>query len=115
MAGQATERLRNLCLAVPEAPEKQAWGNPTFRVKDRIFAMGKRGDGRVLVWCKAPSGVHDMLVGAGPARVFVPPHVGSKGWTGRRLDDRPDREEVAAQVRRSDRLVAPRRLAALSG
>ena len=43
----------NLCLALPEAHEKEAWGDPTFRVKDKIFAMHKIGDGRQSLWCKA--------------------------------------------------------------
>jgi hypothetical protein len=35
--------LRALCLALPEATDKEAWGDPTFRVRDRIFAVEKRG------------------------------------------------------------------------
>jgi predicted DNA-binding protein (MmcQ/YjbR family) len=54
-----------------------------------------------------------VLVGADPARFFVPPYVGHKGWVGMRLDDRPNWREVAALVRRSYRLIAPKRLAAL--
>lgn len=47
MSRRLTARLRKICLALPEATEKEAWGDPTFRVRDRIFAMEKRGDGRV--------------------------------------------------------------------
>ncbi len=49
MADPPIARLRAICLALPEAMEKQAWGDPTFRVKDRIFAMEKRGDGHPSV------------------------------------------------------------------
>ena len=108
-----TGRLRAICLALPEAVEKEAWGDPTFRVRDKIFAMEKCGDGRVSVWCKAPPGSQAVLVGADPARFFVPPYVGHKGWVGMRLDDAPDWNEVALLVRRSYRLIAPKRLAAL--
>ena len=52
-------------------------------------------------------------VGADPSRFFAPPYVGPKGWVGVRLDDGPDWDEVAGLVRRSYRLVAPKRLAAL--
>lgn len=106
-------RLRAICLALPEAVEQQAWGDPTFRVRQKIFAMEKRGDGRISVWCKAPPGSQMVLVGADPERFFVPPYVGHKGWIGMRLDDAPDWREVAEVVRRSYRLIAPRRLAAL--
>lgn len=115
MSKQLTARLRSICLALPEAAEKEAWGDPTFRVRDKIFAMEKRGDGRVSVWCKAAPGSQAILVGADPALFFVPPYVGSKGWIGMRLDAKPDWNEVTAIVRRSYRLTAPKRLAAQIG
>lgn len=108
-----TDRLRAICLALPEATEKEAWGDPTFRVRDKIFAMEKRGDGRVSVWCKAPPGSQQVLVNAAPELFFVPPYVGPKGWVGMRLDAGPDWAEVEAIVRRSYRLIAPKRLVAL--
>jgi len=113
MAVSPRGRLRTLCLALPQASEKEAWGDPTWRVAGKIFAMQKTGDGRLSVWCKAPPGSQEILVGADSARFFVPPYVGSKGWVGMRLDENPDRDEVAAVVRRSFALVAPRRIAAL--
>jgi predicted DNA-binding protein (MmcQ/YjbR family) len=54
-----------------------------------------------------------VLVGADPERFFVPPCLGHKGWVGVRLDREPDWEEVAALVRRSYRLIAPKRLATM--
>ncbi len=115
MAASASGRLRAICLALPEAEERETWGDPTYRVRDKIFAMEKRGDGRVSLWCKAPPGSQAVLVGADPDRFFAPPYVGPKGWVGVRIDDGPDWAEVEALVRRSYRLVAPRRLAALAG
>ncbi|MCR5856095.1 MmcQ/YjbR family DNA-binding protein [Mesorhizobium sp. J428] len=108
-----TEHLRSICLGLPEAVEKEAWGDATFRVRDKIFAMVKTGDGRVSVWCKAPPGSQQVLVGADPDTFFVPPYVGPKGWIGMRLDRGPDWDEVDAIVRRSYRLVLPKRLAAM--
>lgn len=113
MTQSSTTRLRAICLALPEASEKEAWGDPTFRVRDKIFAMEKRGNGRMSLWCKAPEGSQMVLVGADPDRFFVPPYVGYKGWIGMRLDRKPDWNEVAVVVRRSYRLIAPRTLAAL--
>jgi predicted DNA-binding protein (MmcQ/YjbR family) len=111
MPTNPTDRLRKICLALPETQEKEAWGDPTFRVRDKIFAMEKRGDGRVSVWCKAPPGSQEVLVGADPDRFFIPPYVGPKGWIGMRLDRSPDWSEVAEVVRRSYVLIAPKRLA----
>jgi predicted DNA-binding protein (MmcQ/YjbR family) len=113
MADPPSARLRDICLALPEAVERETWGDPTWRVREKIFAMEKRGDGRVSVWLKAPAGSQTILVGADPERFFVPPYVGHKGWVGIRLDDGPDWDEVAMLVRRSYRLTAPKRLAAL--
>ena len=112
-ARKPTDRLRAICLALPEAEERETWGDPTFRVRDKIFAMEKRGDGRTSLWCKAPPGSQMVLVGADPERFFVPPYVGPKGWVGVRLDRKPDWDEVARIVTRSYRLVAPKRLAGL--
>jgi predicted DNA-binding protein (MmcQ/YjbR family) len=112
MSETPLDRLRSICLALPEASEKEAWGDPTFRVKDKIFAMQKSGDGRVSVWLKAPPGSQAILVGAAPETFFVPPYVGHKGWVGIRLDESPDWAEVESLVRRSYRMIAPKRLAA---
>ena len=115
MTQPPVDRLRAICLALPEATEKEAWGDPTFRVRDKIFAMLKQGDGRPSLWCKAPPGSQMVLVGADPGRFYVPPYVGHKGWVGMRLDRKPDWHEVAELVRRSYRLTAPKRLAAQMG
>jgi predicted DNA-binding protein (MmcQ/YjbR family) len=114
MPDRPIDRLRAICLALPEATEKESWGaDPTFRVRDKIFAMQKAGDGRVSLWCKAPPGAQDVLVGADPASFFVPPYVGHHGWVGVRLDVPTDWDEVADLVADSYRLTAPKRLAAL--
>ena len=110
------ERLRRICLALPEAGEKEAWGDPTWRVRDRIFAMqkGNYEGGRPSVWVKAPEGAQAALVASDPDRFFVPPYVGAKGWVGVHLDGRTvDWGEVADLVEDSYRLIAPKRLAAL--
>ena len=109
------ERLRGICLALPEATEKEAWGDPTWRVRDHIFAMQKGNfeGGRPSLWFKAPPGEQDVLVGSGPGRFFVPGYVGHKGWVGIHLDtDRVDWEELGELVEDSYRLIAPKRLAA---
>lgn len=106
------QRLRALCLALPEATEVAMRRGPTYRIADKIFAMDRihpRGAGGVAtVWCKAPPGSQAVLIGADPGRFFAPPFVGSKGWVGMRLDRDPDWDEVAALVERSYRLVAPK-------
>ncbi|MCE4225319.1 MmcQ/YjbR family DNA-binding protein [Methylobacterium sp. C25] len=112
MSDDGVARLRKICLALPEATEKETFGGPTFRVREKIFAMPRKGDGRPSVWMKAPAHAQEILIGADPSRFFAPPYVGPKGWIGMRLDDSPDWSEVEALVTRSYRLIAPKRLAA---
>ena len=51
MPEEPVDRLRAICLALPEAAEEEAWGDPTWRVQDPVFAMVEQGDGRVSLWC----------------------------------------------------------------
>ncbi len=109
-------RLRKLCLALPEAHEVEAWGEPTFRVRNKLFAMyaaanNHHGAGRPAVWCKAAPGNQSLMVSAAPKRFFVPPYVGPSGWVGVWLDRGVDWRELTGLLRDSYRLVAPKRLA----
>jgi predicted DNA-binding protein (MmcQ/YjbR family) len=110
MKRRSLDRLRPICLALPEAEERETWGEPTFRVRDKIFCMHRSDTGAPGLWCKAPPGSQAILIGADPQRFFAPPYVGHKGWIGMRLDRRVDWREVALVVTRSYRLTAPKRL-----
>jgi hypothetical protein len=108
-------RLRKLCLALPEAHEVEAWGEPTFRVRNKLFAMyaapnNHHGAGRPAVWCKAAPGNQSLMVRAEPGGYFVPPYVGPSGWVGVWLDRDPDWAEVRDLMRDSYRLTAPKKL-----
>ena len=104
--------IRAICLTLPETEERETWGDPTFRVRDKIFAMTKTGDGRLSLWCKAAPGLQESLIAADPNRYFRPPYVGPKGWIGVRLDGKVDWDEVTDLVTDSYRLIAPKCLAA---
>jgi predicted DNA-binding protein (MmcQ/YjbR family) len=110
-----SERLRALCLALPEATEIVIRRGPTFRVENKIFALDRVVEGRRSVWFKAPAGGQAVLTGAKPDLFFSPPYYGAKGWIGLWLDRTPDWGEVEALARRSYRLAAPKRLGALAG
>ena len=108
------ERVREICLALPEATEQEAWGEATFRVGGKMFAMADvnhHHSGHVAIWCKAPEGAQDVLVGSAPERFFIPPYVGKRGWIGIRLDgDGTDWDEVADLLCDSYRMTAPKKL-----
>jgi len=111
-------RLRKLCLSLPEAHEVEAWGHPTFRVRNKIFATyapasDPHCDGRPATCFKAGPGEQEALVRKAPDRFFVPPYVGNRGWVGAWLDHPVDWDELAGLLLHSYRLIAPKRLLAL--
>ena len=79
------DRLRRLCPALPEAHEVKAWGEPTFRVRNRMFAMYAAAGhhhcvGRAAVWLKAAPGNQALMIAADPDHFFMPPYAGPSGW-----------------------------------
>lgn len=120
------EKLRAICLAFPEAVEDYGGvGNPSFKVRDKIFAMQHPVKGvaqhpaqrpghenRPSLWCKAPRGLQPVMVESDPQHFFVPPYVGQHGWVGIFLDTDVDWSVVADLVEDSYRMTAPKRLLA---
>ena len=108
------ERLRQICLALPETSERLSHGAPTFFVRGkRAFLMvltNHHGDGRFAIWCAAPPGMQAMLVQADRERFFVPPYVGHRGWLGVHLDRGLNWEELAGIVEDAYAEVAPAKL-----
>lgn len=107
-----TDRLRVICLTLPEAEERETWDIPTYRIRGKIFALQSAVGERDAVWCKAQEGSQELLVQADPDRFFKPPYLGHKGWVGMWLDRRVDWKEVTELVMRSYRLIAPKKLVA---
>lgn len=113
-------RVRKLCLSLPEAHEVEAWGEPTFRVRNKMFATfasasNHHGGGRHAVWCKAAPENQRLLVESNPDRYFRPPYVGPSGWVGIHLDGDVDWDDVADLLRDAYRMIAPRKLVAQLG
>jgi predicted DNA-binding protein (MmcQ/YjbR family) len=106
-------RLRAICLELPGAHEELMRRGPSYRVDDKIFALERPWSDWLALWCKVPQGTREIILGASPARFFIPPYFGAKGWIGVGLDEAADWREVEAFVHRSYRLVAPKRLAML--
>ena len=115
-APDALGRLRQICLALPEAHEVEAWGEPTFRVRNKLFAMHSsagthHGRGRPGVWIASTHVSQDMVLRARPDRYFSPPYVGPSGWIGAWLDKSPLWGEITELLRDAYRLKAPKKLA----
>jgi hypothetical protein len=108
------ERIRELCLALPETSERLSHGSPTFFIREKrsflTVLTDLHGDGRFALWCAAPDGLQRTLVDAEPERFFVPPYVGHRGWLGVRLDRGLHWDELAGIVEDAYAEVAPRKL-----
>ena len=110
-------RLRKLCLALPEAHEQLAWGEPTFRVGKKLFAMyadggNHHGAGRDSAWIKSTIARQELLLRLAPDRFFKPAYVGPSGWIGVWLDGPADWDEVKDLLRDAYCMIAPKRLVA---
>ena len=108
------QHLRTVCLALPEVSERPSHGAPSFFVREKkCFLMlldDHHGDGRFAIWCAAPAGDQQLLVGVDEAKFFVPPYVGHRGWLGVRLNDGVDWDELAGIVEDAYCTVAPQKL-----
>jgi hypothetical protein len=85
------DRVRAICLALPEVTEKTSHGSPAFFAKKQfvmLWSSGHHDHAFPHIWCAAPPGAQEALVAAAPERFFRPPYVGGRGWIGLRLDGR---------------------------
>lgn len=107
------EKLRKLCLALPEVTERLSHGEPTWFIQGKkTFAnyANHHHDDRLAFWCAAPDGAQEVLVAQDPGRFFRPPYVGHRGWLGVYLDVPVDWDQIADLVAAAYRVVAPKRL-----
>lgn len=114
------KRVRAICLSLPDAVEKETWGFPTFRIRDKIFASfgysdidvfepGDAGTALALVM-KAAAGEQESLLAAG-VPFFRPKYVGHRGWIGVGIDDATDWDALDELVVDSYCETAPKTLA----
>ncbi len=114
MAGPL-ERVRALCLALPETTERPSHGEPTWFVRDKkvfVSYADRHHDTRLGLWCAAPPGAQAELIREDPKRFYRPPYVGGRGWLGVRLDVEVDWAEIAEIILDAYRQVAPKTLLA---
>ena len=106
------ERVRHICLSLPETMEKLSHGEPTFFVRKKVFAMisnNHHNDGHIAVWIPAAIGVQEALIEASPKKFYRPPYVGVKGWVGIELP-RVGEKELAAHLREAWKMIAPEKI-----
>lgn len=108
-------RLRQLCLALPDAYEQKAWVGTRWMVRKRTFAHAlgietADGDSSVVMVFRSSGEEAEMLRNAGHPFFAL-------GWgrdaIGMVLDHETDWEEVAELITESFCFLAPKKLVAL--
>jgi hypothetical protein len=108
------ERVRHICLALPETSERLSHGEPTFFVHKKVllmFANNHHNDGRIAVWLPAPPSFQEGLIEESPQLFFRPPYVGHRGWIGINLDRVSD-ADLKMFIHIAWELIAPKRVRA---
>jgi hypothetical protein len=101
--------FRRLCLAMPDAEEIETWGEATFRIRGRIFAMGSSEGTHVSI--KASLDDQAGLIAMDPNTFAASAYTGRFGWITVRL--RSLGSDLGERlVRNAWERTAPRRLTA---
>ena len=104
--------LAKLVSTLPSTKVTITWGEPHFRVGEKIFSgWGQGKDGRYSVGIKLDKDKQAALVASDP-RFEVAPYVGKHGWASFFPGEDPDLAELEALVVESYCNIAPRALAA---
>ncbi len=111
-ADEALTRLRQIISSWPEVDERISHGAPTFWGGKKTFCnfhdSPEKYGGRAI-WIKATIPAQQDLVENDPARFFVPPYVGVRGWVGVRMSEGVDWAFVELLLEDAYRSVAPKR------
>jgi hypothetical protein len=100
--------LRKLALSLPGAEEHPHWGNPSFRVRGKIFATMNEAERRATL--KMSVEERETIAAAAP-EVFEVLAWGNQGWT--RVDlRRVDRVLIEELLTSAWRRLAPKRVVA---
>jgi len=104
------ERVRRICLALPETNERASHGAPTFFIRDKrsfvSYMDHHHDDGRLALWCASSSDVQRMLAMSRPEQFFTPPYVAHLGWIGVRLDRDLGWDEIEFVIKDAYEVVA---------
>jgi hypothetical protein len=110
----ALERVRAICLGLPEVTERLSHGAPTWFVRGKktfvMFHDDHHGDGRLALWCAAPAGLQEALLAGEPEHYFRPPYVGHRGWIGVHLNRGLHWNEIEGAIEDAYAEVAPKSL-----
>ena len=72
------EKLRKICLALPNATETVTFGNPTFQVAQKTFCVLEQYKGELSMCFKVGKQMQPVFLK--DDRFFRTPYIGQHGW-----------------------------------
>lgn len=109
---QVMEKLRTICLALPNTKETLTWGIPHFRVGEKIFCGCSEEQGRPRIGMKMERYQSEVMMKC-PGIEKAPYSRKGDGWVTLDPGTFDDWEEIESFLLGSYRLIAPKRTAAL--
>ncbi|MEM7802295.1 MAG: MmcQ/YjbR family DNA-binding protein [Chloroflexota bacterium] len=103
------DRFREFALALPEVEERETWGIPTFRIKDKMFASLSSDGTQASI--KATHEEQDALTTLQPETFKVAAYTGRFGWVSVDLTQ-IDRDHLEDLLSNGWRRTAPKKLVA---
>ena len=100
-------KLREICLALPKSHETVTFGNPTFQVGTKTFAVLEMYKGELSISVKVGKPMQTVFLQ--DPRFYRTPYVGQHGWVSLRVNGKLDWNEVAELVRGSHELVGAKK------
>lgn len=100
------KKVSSLALALPDTKLTMTWGSPHFRVQEKIFCGYGSEGGKLVLGVKLHMGNAQKAVKE--ARFWPAPYVGKHGWVSMDVTQRKSWDEVAALIRESYELIAPK-------
>ena len=97
-------KLREICLALPQAHEVKTWGHPTFKAGTKTFAVLEWYNGHLCICFKATLSLQQLLIE--DPRYFKTPYIGNRGWVSLIADRGPNWRDVKRLVKESHQLVS---------
>lgn len=102
----AFQKVRALALALPDTKLTMTWGSPHFRVGEKIFCGFGAEDGKQVMGVKLEMSHARSIVK--DKRFWPAAYVGKHGWVSMDVTQRKSWDEVAALIRESYGLIAPK-------
>lgn len=102
-------RLREICLVLPEVSEATQFGSPCFKAGKKTFCNLHRHEGstEIQVWTGEE---RQLALTSFDERYRIPAYIGHNGWTSFDLSGEPNWKEVAVLIIESYRHFALKRM-----